>query len=121
MPGTKGGIIVTEFFTLDWLGTAAGMVAFVALMVEVCKFLVPVEVSPKWYCIGWSIVAMTANALWINPVVDGAGIFAAVVNTLLVAVAATGTFEYAIKPIERKILIAREAKQQDGESGDYYE
>jgi hypothetical protein len=112
---------MTEFFTLEWLGTAAGMVAFVALMVEVCKFLVPVAVNPKWYCIGWSVVAMAANALWINPVADWPGLFAAVINALLVAVAATGTFEYAIKPIERKVLIAKEAKQQDTESGDFYE
>jgi hypothetical protein len=90
-----------QFFTLEWLGTAAGMVAFVALMVEVCKFMIPVYVNPKWYCIGWALAAMAANVFWLNPVTAPGEWFSAAINVLLVAVAATGTFEYAIKPVKR--------------------
>lgn len=109
---------MTEFFTLDWLGTAAGMVAFVALMTEVCKFLVRRPVDPKWYCIGWAAAAMLVSSLWLNPVTDGPGVFTAFINLLLVATAATGTFEFAIKPAEKKIAQVREQKQQADKTSD---
>lgn len=108
---------LTEFFTLGWLGSMAGVVAFVALMVEVFKFLIPIYVNPKWYCLGWAVIAMLARALWLAPAIGAEAWFATFINMLLVAVAATGTFEYAIKPFEIKILQAREARQQLTEPG----
>lgn len=109
---------MSDFVSLEWFGSAVGMVAFVATMVEVCKFFVPVNINPKWYCLGWSFVAMTVNALWINPAATPAEWFAAMVNALLVAAAATGSFEFAIKPIEQKIILSREAAQQQENTSD---
>jgi hypothetical protein len=115
----KEADIMTEFFTLSWLGTAAGIVAAVAIMVEVCKYLLPAlipamkRIDPRWYCVFWSIAFNIAFVLWIQPATGAADYFCAVINSLLVAVAATGTFEYVIKPIERKVSTDNENQGGD--------
>lgn len=106
---------MTEFINLDWLATFASTVALVTLMVELCKFLIPVNVNPKWYCIGWAALAMLARALWLVPAVTPGDWIMALLNILVVAAAATGTFELSgVKTLERKALEAREAAQNAG-------
>jgi hypothetical protein len=99
---------MSDFFTLGWLATAAGAVAAISLMVQATKFLIPYAIDPKIYCLLWSLLFSVARALWIAPAVTAQDWFCAFVNTVLLAVAATGTFEYAIKPLERKLLAGRQ-------------
>lgn len=109
---------MTEFFTLDWLLTVPLTVAAVALMVQVCKFLIPVFINPKLLCLIWAVIFSVVRVLWIVPATTPAAWFEMFINVLLIAVAATGTFEFAIKPLERKALEAREAAQQAGTTTD---
>jgi hypothetical protein len=103
---------MTEFFTLAWLGTAAGIVAAVALLTQVTKFFIKAAIDPKIYCLIWSFVFSLAVALWVTPAATAADWFSAVINMFLIASAASGTFEYAIKPLQRAVL----AKTQDSDN-----
>jgi hypothetical protein len=103
---------MNDFITLDTLGTFAGTVGTVIFFVEVLKFLIPWKVNPKLYCVGVSILAMLARALILFPATTARAWIEAGANVLVVAVVATGLFEFAVKPLETKILQAREAKQQ---------
>jgi hypothetical protein len=108
----------TELFDLASLGTLAGVVAAVSLMVQICKYLLPFNLNPKIYCLVWSAIFTAARLLWVIPPTSPADYFAAGVNLLIIAVAATGTFEFAIKPLQGNLLKMPGANTNPGSSDD---
>lgn len=108
----------SEFFDLASLGTLAGVVAAVSLMVQICKYLLPFNLNPKIYCLVWSAIFTAARLLWVIPPTSPADYFAAFVNLLIIAVAATGTFEFAIKPLQGTRLKVPGTNTNSGSSHD---
>lgn len=97
---------LTQLFTIDMLGTMAGMTAFVALMTQITKYFVKGTVvekfDTKWYGLVWSIVANIAALIFLTQDYTASSIFTCFVNTLLVAVAAFGAFD-VIKTVDTNV------------------
>ncbi len=109
---------VNEFFTLGWLGSISGVVAAVSIMVQITKYMLPLNLNPKYYCLIWSAVFTMARLLWVVPPSSPADWFAGLINLFLIAVAATGTYEYAIKPLQGSLLKVPGTNTNSGSSGD---
>lgn len=96
---------MNEFLTLDIFGTFAGMIIFITVLTQALKYFIPLEINPKIYAIVLSAVANVANLVFINHTYTAESIFLMIVNIFIVAFAASGGYEYAVKPIERKLEI----------------
>ena len=87
-------------------------------MVQVTKYLLPFNLTPKFYCLIWSAIFTMARLLWVAPPLSPADWFAGLVNLLLIAVAATGSYEFAIKPLQGTLLKVPGTNTNSGSSHD---
>lgn len=97
---------LSQLFTIDMLSTMAGMTAFVALMTQITKYFVKdtaiEKFDTKWYGLVWSVVANIAALIFLTQEYTASSIFTCIVNILLVAVAAFGTFD-VIKTVDTNV------------------
>ncbi|MDD5486935.1 MAG: hypothetical protein PHW65_05220 [Dehalococcoidales bacterium] len=105
----------SDFLTLDYLSTFAGMVAAVALIVQFTKGLIKQKCSDyvvRWYTFVLAL-AIVALVQWYNGCFAGAlrevaaAAFMVVVNGVLVALAAMGGYEVLADPQAEKTKFPR--------------
>jgi len=90
-----------EFVTLGYLGTLGGCVGVVTLVTQVAKQYV--DISPKWWVLIVSVtVVMIRQAVFVGDM-SGYGIAEAGVNILICMAAASGLYEFTVKPAEKAI------------------
>lgn len=102
---------LTQLFTIDMLGTMAGMVAFVTLMTQITKYFVKdtavEKFDTKWYGLVWSLVANVAALVFLTQDYTAQGIFTCFINVLMVTVAAFGAFD-VIKTVDGNVKAKKE-------------
>lgn len=107
---------LTQAFTIEMLGTMAGMVTFVILMTQITKWFVrgtKVEsFDTRWYSLVWALVANVAALVFTTQDYSPLGIFTCFINILLVTVAASGTFDVG------KTVGEKANSKQEGVSGE---
>lgn len=92
---------MTEFFTMEFLGTFTGMVAFVTAVTQIVKYFI--NVNPKWVALVAAIVGQLAVQFVFIKDYSPEGIVMALFNTVAVLLGSIGAFETVVKPIQRKI------------------
>ena len=106
---------LNQFFTIDMIGTMAGMTAFVMLLTQITKWIVSGTVveklNTKWYALFWSLIGNGAILVFSQDM-NAQSIFSAIINVLLVAAAATGVFDGA------RTIKTTAQKKTEGESGE---
>ncbi len=96
---------LAEMFTVNSLGTMAGMIAFTVTLTQITKFLTTEKVlnvvSSRLIALFWSAIANIFVLLMNGNSVSVEGIFVCIVNTLLVTAASFGTFDFGAKTIDK--------------------
>lgn len=92
---------MNEFFTVEFLCTFGGMVAFVTAITEIVKRYV--NVDPKWVALVAAIVGQAAVQFVFLQDFTPSGIVMALFNVVAVLLGSIGAFETVVKPIERKL------------------
>ncbi|MEG1863102.1 MAG: hypothetical protein RR198_05790 [Oscillospiraceae bacterium] len=92
---------MNEFFTVEFLGTFTGMVAFVTLVTQVVKYYV--NLDPKWISLAAAFVGQMVVQLVFLKDFSAQGVVMALFNVLAVVAASVGTFETVVKPVQRKL------------------
>lgn len=80
---------MNEFFTMEYLATFAGMVLSVNLLVQATKQFF--EFQTKWLVLAYAIIIQTAVLFFTNKFIPDQ-IFLGLINAVLVAVSAMGTY-----------------------------
>ena len=100
----------TEFITVDYLATFVGMVLVLGLIVQFTKSLVKQRFSDevvRAYTFGWACVLVLA-IYWHQGLLDAAGreiaitILVALINAIIVTLAAMGGYEVLADPKAEK-------------------
>lgn len=94
---------MSDFLTMEVFGTFAGMILFITALTQAIKYFVPWNINPKVYAIVLSVVANVANLVFITKTFTPEAIFLMILNIFIVAFAASGGYDYVVKPIQNKI------------------
>ena len=89
-----------EQITMNSLGTMAGGVAATTLITQALKKYVVAD--PKWITLAVGLVIGIFAKCMVQPITV-ASLFLGFVNGLFIAGASVGTFEAAVKPVERNL------------------
>lgn len=92
---------MTEFFTIEFLSTFTGMVAFVTAVTQIVKYFI--DVDPKWVALAASIIGQATVQLVFIKDFSPEGVAMAFFNIVAVLLGSIGTFEVVVKPVQRKI------------------
>lgn len=92
---------MNEFFTVEFLCTFGGMVAFVTAVTQLVKYYVSVD--PKWIALVTALVGQAAVQFVFLQDFSAQGIVLALFNVVTVVSTSIAAFETVVKPIERKV------------------